>query len=59
MDLLKNKILSEGVVLSDNVLKVDKFLNHQIDPELMVEIGKEFYNRFKDSEITKILTLES
>lgn len=59
MDLLKNKILSEGIVLSDNVLKVDKFLNHQIDPELMVEIGKEFHSRFKDTEITKVLTLES
>lgn len=59
MDLLKNRILSEGVVLSDNVLKVDKFLNHQIDPELMVEIGKEFHSRFKDTEITKVLTLES
>lgn len=59
MDLLKNKILSEGVVLSDNVLKVDKFLNHQIDPDLMVEIGKEFHSRFKDTEITKVLTLES
>ena len=59
MDLLKNKILSEGVVLSDNVLKVDKFLNHQIDPKLMVEIGKEFHSRFNDTEITKVLTLES
>lgn len=59
MDLLKNKILSEGIALSDNVLKVDKFLNHQIDPELMVEIGKEFYERFKDDKITKVLTLES
>lgn len=59
MDLLKNKILSEGIALSDNVLKVDKFLNHQIDPELMVEIGKEFHARFKDVKITKVLTLES
>lgn len=59
MDLLKNKILSEGIALSDNVLKVDKFLNHQIDPELMVEIGKEFHARFKDDKITKVLTLES
>ena len=59
MDLLKNKILSEGIALSDNVLKVDKFLNHQIDPELMVEIGKEFHERFKDDKITKVLTLES
>ena len=59
MDFLKNKILSEGIALSDNVLKVDKFLNHQIDPELMVEIGKEFHARFKDVKITKVLTLES
>lgn len=59
MDLLKNKILSEGIALSDNVLKVDKFLNHQIDPQLMVEIGKEFYERFKEDKITKVLTLES
>lgn len=59
MDLLKSKILTEGVALSDNVLKVDKFLNHQIDPQLMVEIGKEFYRIFKDDKITKVLTLES
>lgn len=59
MDLLKSKILTEGIALSDNVLKVDKFLNHQIDPQLMVEIGKEFYSRFKDDKITKVLTLES
>lgn len=59
MDLLKEKIVAEGKVLSDAVLKVDAFLNHQIDPVLMQEIGKEFANRFLDKKITKILTLES
>lgn len=59
MDLLKEKIMTEGKVLSDTVLKVDAFLNHQVDPVLMQEIGKEFANRFREKEITKILTLES
>jgi xanthine phosphoribosyltransferase len=59
MNLLKNKIEYEGVVLSDTVLKVDSFLNHQVDPELMMEIGKEFAGRFKDLGITKVLTIES
>jgi xanthine phosphoribosyltransferase len=59
MELLKQKILDEGVALSDTVLKVDNFLNHQIDPELMVEIGKEFKSYFAHKNITKILTLES
>ena len=59
MDLLKEKIAQEGKVLSDTVLKVDSFLNHQIDPLLMREIGEEFANRFKDEVITKILTIES
>ncbi|MGG4168132.1 xanthine phosphoribosyltransferase [Rossellomorea vietnamensis] len=59
MNLLKNKIKAEGVVLSETVLKVDSFLNHQVDPELMMEIGKEFANRFKEEGITKVLTIES
>lgn len=59
MKLLQEKILQEGNVLSDNVLKVDAFLNHQIDPVLMREIGKEFAQRFKDENITKIVTIES
>lgn len=59
MDLLKEKIVNEGKVLSDTVLKVDSFLNHQIDPLLMKEIGEEFANRFKDEVITKVLTIES
>lgn len=59
MELLQQKILQEGKVLSDSVLKVDSFLNHQVDPVLMKEIGKEFANRFKEVPVTKILTIES
>ncbi|WP_121615648.1 xanthine phosphoribosyltransferase [Virgibacillus halodenitrificans] len=59
MELLKQKIVNEGKALSDTVLKVDRFLNHQIDPQLMQEIGKEFATLFQASGITKILTLES
>ncbi|MGM7721982.1 xanthine phosphoribosyltransferase [Metabacillus sp. Hm71] len=59
MKLLRKKIEDEGIVLSDGVLKVDSFLNHQIDPALMKEIGLEFANRFKDAGITKIVTIES
>ena len=59
MELLIEKIKNEGIVLSSSVLKVDSFLNHQIDPQLMHEIGKEFAQRFANSGITKILTIES
>ncbi|TCB48624.1 xanthine phosphoribosyltransferase [Acinetobacter sp. ANC 4779] len=59
MHALEQKILSEGIVLSDQVLKVDSFLNHQIDPVLMQQIGKEFADRFKDAGITKIITIEA
>ncbi|WP_342045543.1 xanthine phosphoribosyltransferase [Bacillus sp. OTU530] len=59
MKVLEEKIREEGRVLSEGVLKVDAFLNHQIDPSLMVQIGKEFANRFRDNPITKIITLES
>ncbi|MFJ7973377.1 xanthine phosphoribosyltransferase [Psychrobacillus sp. NPDC096389] len=59
MKLLKEKIMQEGKVLSENVLKVDTFLNHQIDPVLMQAIGEEFAARFKEAGITKILTIES
>lgn len=59
MHALEQKILSEGIVLSDQVLKVDAFLNHQIDPVLMQQIGKEFAARFKDAGITKIITIEA
>ena len=59
MYALEQKILNEGIVLSDLVLKVDAFLNHQIDPVLMQQIGKEFAARFKDAGITKIITIEA
>lgn len=59
MQLLKEKIEKEGKVLSDTVLKVDSFLNHQIDALLMREIGEEFANRYSQDIITKILTIES
>lgn len=59
MQLLKEKILKEGRVLEGNILKVDSFLNHQIDISLMNEIGKEFKRRFENKNITKILTIEA
>lgn len=59
MEALKRKIEEEGVVLSDQVLKVDSFLNHQIDPLLMQKIGDEFAARFAKDGITKIVTIES
>ncbi|GIP34102.1 xanthine phosphoribosyltransferase [Paenibacillus sp. J2TS4] len=59
MKQLQEKILAEGIVLSDHVLKVDSFLNHQIDPQLMLAIGKEFVSRFSGEPITKVLTIES
>lgn len=59
MELLKERILQEGKVLSETVLKVDSFLNHQIDPLLMLAIGEEFKKRFNDCTITKILTVEA
>ncbi|MFK2824164.1 xanthine phosphoribosyltransferase [Bacillus sp. B190/17] len=59
MKSLQDKIVKEGNVLSDEVLKVDSFLNHQIDPKLMKEVGEEFARRFAGEKITKILTLES
>ena len=59
MKLLKDKIKSEGIVLNDSILKVDSFLNHQIDPELMMAVGREFAERFKDEKIDKVFTIES
>ncbi|QHE53380.1 xanthine phosphoribosyltransferase [Pontibacillus sp. HMF3514] len=59
MKALQEKIRKEGRALSDDVLKVDSFLNHQIDPAFMQEIGQEFARRFKGENITKIITLES
>ncbi|MBE6085291.1 MAG: xanthine phosphoribosyltransferase [Selenomonas ruminantium] len=59
MKLLKDRILKEGHCLSGNILKVDSFINHQIDPEFTMEMGKEFVRRFADVEIDKVLTIES
>ena len=59
MQLLKEKILKDGRVLDGNILKVDSFLNHQLDIGLLNEIGKEFKRRFQDKNITKILTVEA
>ncbi|TDX44487.1 xanthine phosphoribosyltransferase [Orenia marismortui] len=59
MELLKERIKDDGKLVSKEILKVDSFLNHQIDPRLMQEIGREFANRFKEEEISKILTIEA
>ena len=59
MKILKERILKEGVVKPGNVLKVDSFLNHQIDIQLINQIGKEFKRRFSDVPVTKVLTIES
>jgi len=59
MQLLKDRILKDGKIRSGNVLKVDSFLNHQMDITLFGEIGREFKKRFSDCEVTKILTIEA
>lgn len=59
MKLLEDRILKDGHIGADNVLKVDSFLNHQIDVSFVCELGKEFYRLFKDENITKILTIEA
>lgn len=59
MELLEQLILSKGRVYPGNVLKVDNFLNHQIDVSLMDRLGNEFYQRFRDRGITKVVTIEA
>lgn len=59
MDLLKQKVEADGVVIDEKILKVDGFLNHQIDARLMHDVGQTFYEQFKDEGITKILTIEA
>ncbi len=59
MKLLEDKILKEGILLEGNILKVDSFLNHQMDVKLFNEIGKEFKRRFEGCSINKILTIEA
>lgn len=59
MEMLKERIRRDGVIKEGNVLKVDRFLNHQMDIRLFREFGKEFRKRFADEEINKILTIEA
>ena len=59
MQILKDRILADGVVKPGNVLKVDSFLNHQMDISFINECGKEFKRRFADVPVTKIITIEA
>lgn len=59
MNFLEERILRDGLVKEGNVLKVDSFLNHQMDVELLDKIGEEFHRRFADKKITKVLTIEA
>ena len=59
MEALKRKILAEGQAIGDEIVKVDSFLNHQIDAEFMYDMGAEFKRRFEGEAITKILTIEA
>ena len=59
MDLLERKVKEDGIVIDEKILKVDGFLNHQIDAGLMQQVGQTFYEQFKDEGITKILTIEA
>lgn len=59
MKLLEDRIKNDGQVLDGNVLKINSFLNHQVDPQLMMAVGEEFARLFKDMGVTKILTCEA
>lgn len=59
MNFLEERIIKDGIVKPGNVLKVDSFLNHQMDIELMDRMGEEFHRRFADKNITKVLTIEA
>ena len=59
MNFLEERIVRDGIVKPGNVLKVDSFLNHQMDISLMEEIGREFKRRFADKPVTKVLTIEA
>ncbi len=59
MNFLEERILKDGIVKPGNVLKVDSFLNHQMDISLMEEIGREFRRRFANKPVTKVLTIEA
>ena len=59
MNFLEERIIRDGVVKEGNVLKVDSFLNHQMDIALMDQMGEEFHRRFAGKEVTKVLTIEA
>ncbi len=59
MKLLEEKVVKEGIAISENILKVDGFINHQVDPALMKAIGEDFASHFQDQGITKVVTIES
>lgn len=59
MKMLEERILRDGKIKPGNVLKVDGFINHNIDVPFVYELGREFYDRFKDDRVTKILTIEA
>lgn len=59
MNFLEERIQKDGIVKAGNVLKVDSFLNHQMDITLMEEIGREFKRRFADKHVTKVMTIEA
>lgn len=59
VELLQQKVKEDGVVIDGSILKVDSFLNHQIDAHLMKEVGQTFYEYFKEKGVTKILTIEA
>lgn len=59
MKLLEERVLTEGIALNENILKVDGFINHQTDPVLMKAVGEDFADHFKDRGITKVATIES
>lgn len=58
MKLLEDRIKAGGRALSESVLKVDVFLNHQVDPDLMQEVGKDFFEHFKDFGITRVFIID-
>lgn len=59
MNFLEERIASDGQVRAGNILKVDSFLNHQLDVDLLDQVGKAFYEKYKDKGITKVLTVEA
>lgn len=59
MNFLEERIIRDGIVKEGNVLKVDSFLNHQMDVTLLDQMGEEFHRRFADRKITKVLTIEA